>query len=308
MKILITGALGHIGSKLFRQLSEDFPAATIYLIDNLSTQRYCSLFSVNFQNIKFIEADILKDDLNSLIKDTNYVIHLAALTDAAKSIDSSENVEETNFRTSTIIADLCAKNNIPLIFISTTSVYKGINVTLDENSTEENLEGSTPYAKSKLNSEKYLMELAKTSEFKFSILRFGTIVGPSNGMRFHTAVNKFIWDIFTKGVVAVWRTALHQKRPYLSLTDGVNAISFLISQNLFNNSIYNVVSSNFTVNEILDLIKINIENFEISLVDNKAMNELSFAVDGQKLIDLGFQYRSSIEEEIKETSKLFFKC
>ena len=46
MKIVVTGALGHIGSRLIRELPTMFPEAEIVLIDNLSTQRYCSLFNL----------------------------------------------------------------------------------------------------------------------------------------------------------------------------------------------------------------------------------------------------------------------
>ncbi len=44
MKFVITGALGHIGSQLIRELPKMFPNAEIVMIDNLSTQRYCSFF------------------------------------------------------------------------------------------------------------------------------------------------------------------------------------------------------------------------------------------------------------------------
>ena len=46
MKIAVTGALGHIGSRLIRELPAMFPEAQIVLIDDLSTQRYCSLFNL----------------------------------------------------------------------------------------------------------------------------------------------------------------------------------------------------------------------------------------------------------------------
>ena len=39
MKIVVTGALGHIGSRLIRELPTIFSDAKIVLIDNLSTQR-----------------------------------------------------------------------------------------------------------------------------------------------------------------------------------------------------------------------------------------------------------------------------
>ena len=54
VKVLITGGCGHIGSYLIRKLPLKYK---ITVVDNLLTQRYCSLFDLD-RNIKFIEKDI----------------------------------------------------------------------------------------------------------------------------------------------------------------------------------------------------------------------------------------------------------
>ena len=59
MKIIVTGAIGHIGSYVIRDLGVFFPRAEIVMIDNMMTQRFPSLFnlpsSVKYQ---FIEGDV----------------------------------------------------------------------------------------------------------------------------------------------------------------------------------------------------------------------------------------------------------
>ena len=40
VRIVVTGALGHIGSALVRSLPRAFPNAEILMVDDLSTQRY----------------------------------------------------------------------------------------------------------------------------------------------------------------------------------------------------------------------------------------------------------------------------
>ena len=83
MKIVVTGALGHIGSRLIRGLPADFPGAEIVMIDNLATQRYASLFDLPAQGCyRFVEADVLDADLPPICAGADAVVHLAAITDA----------------------------------------------------------------------------------------------------------------------------------------------------------------------------------------------------------------------------------
>ena len=65
MNILITGGLGHIGSYLIRNFPKKY---NITVVDNLMTQRYCSLFNLD-RKIKFIgtpEERIQEDYLRIL--------------------------------------------------------------------------------------------------------------------------------------------------------------------------------------------------------------------------------------------------
>ena len=46
MKIVVTGALGHIGSYLIRSLPVSTRIDKIFLVDNMISNRYCSFFSL----------------------------------------------------------------------------------------------------------------------------------------------------------------------------------------------------------------------------------------------------------------------
>jgi len=125
MKLVITGALGHIGSGLIHALTPD-DATEVVLIDNLSTQRYCSLFNLP-EGItwKFVEADIMNDEvaLEDLFMGANAIIHLAAITNAAESFEIEEEVERVNYFGTQRVALAAAHTGSPLVFPSTTSVY-----------------------------------------------------------------------------------------------------------------------------------------------------------------------------------------
>ena len=304
MKILITGALGHIGSRLIRELPDMLPEAEIRMIDNMLTQRYCSLFNLPQHSCyTFMESDILTCDLDVVLEGVDVVVHLAAITDAASSFNKKELVEEVNFSATVRLAQSCLKRGCALIFISTTSVYGTQNETVDENCTLEELKPQSPYAESKLRAEGVLKELGQQG-LQFTILRFGTIFGTSIGMRFHTAVNKFVWQACMQLPITVWRTALDQKRPYLDLGDAVKALGFVISNRLFNVDIYNVVTTNSSVREIVSIIESHIPDTEITLVDERIMNQLSYMVDNTKFRSKGFEFSGDIRESIAESINL----
>ena len=77
-----------------------------------------------------------------------------------------------------------------------------------------------------------------------------------------------------------------------------------LRNDLFNNSVYNVVSSNNTVSEILDLIRKNKKNIKIKLVKSRIMNQLSYEVSSNKIKKIGLRFQDDIKRGINDTLKL----
>lgn len=301
MKLVITGALGHIGSGLIHALTLQ-EASEVVLVDNLATQRYCSLFNLpRGINWRFVEADVTTAELEDLFAGADAVIHLAAMTNAAESFEIAEEVERVNYFGTQRVALAAAKVGVPLIFPSTTSVYGVSEGTVDEACGPEQLQPQSPYAKSKLEAERFINGLGETSGLKFLIARFGTIYGASIGMRFHTAVNKFVWQACVGEALTVWRTALDQKRPYLDLHDAVRALKFVLERRLFDNQIYNVLTDNLTVRDIVNAIRAHVPDLEVKLVDSRIMNQLSYEVDRAKFAGRGFRFEGDFRRGIGDS-------
>ena len=302
MKIVITGALGHIGSKVIREIPISFPGAEIVMIDNMATQRFPSLFELPPDGkYQFIEGDVLETDLYKLIDGANVVIHLAAITNAAGSFENKEQVEHVNYNATVRVAEACNQAQYPMIHLSSTSVYGTQEEVVDEDCSPEELQPQSPYAETKLKEEKFLESLGRSGGLRFIICRFGTICGVSTGMRFHTAVNKFCWQAVMGQPLTVWRTALHQKRPYLTLEDAIAAIFFIIRNNLFDQRVYNILTENLTVHSIIQHIKQHIPELDIQYVDTKIMNQLSYEVLNRRFGEQGFEFGGSIGKSIGET-------
>jgi UDP-glucose 4-epimerase len=305
LKIIVTGAIGHIGSYIVRDLGVQFPKAEIVMIDNMMTQRYASLFNLPpIGNYHFIEDDVNSIDLKTVFSGANVVIHLAAITDATGSFDRAEELENNNYQSTAKVANACIETGASLIALSSTSVYGTQNDVVDEDCSEEELLPQSPYATTKLKEEKLIAKLCKEKGLKAIHCRFGTIFGASAGMRFHTAVNKFCWQAVMGRPISVWRTAYDQKRPYLDLLDASRAIELIIKNNIFDGRVYNVLTNNSTVREVVDVIREFVPDIEVGFVDSKIMNQLSYEVLDNRFKSQGFISAGSLRRGIGETVSL----
>lgn len=303
MKIVVTGALGHIGSRLVRDLPFAFPGCEVVMIDNLMTQRYPSLFGLPKEGrYRFLDADVVQMELPPILEGAAAVVHLAAITDAAGSVDRAEQVEQNNFNATRRLAEACTASGTRLITLSSTSVYGTQASLVDEECGVDELKPQSPYAATKLKEERLVQELATQRGLRATIFRFGTIFGISPGMRFHTAVNKFCWQAAMGLPVTVWRTAYDQKRPYLELGDACTAIAHAIRKDLFDGRIYNVLTQNATVRDIVDAIRRQVPDLQVNFVDNAIMNQLSYEVSDNRFRQTGFrpvgQLAHSLAEEL----------
>jgi UDP-glucose 4-epimerase len=304
MKILITGACGHIGSYFIENLYKIKKVKKAILIDNLKSNRFNSLFNNNKKNkVEFYLKDL--NDIRSLdqFKGISIVFHFASMTNAEKSFGKEREMFSNNLNCLKTVIKFCEKTNAKLIHLSSTSVYGKQTDLVDEACEKKYLKPQSPYAKIKIIEENILKK--NTKLIKYNTFRFGTIAGVSRGIRFHTAVNSFCLNAAIGEKIKVYKTALHQYRPYLSLADAFKLFKFCIDKNFFENDIYNVVSNNFTVNQIINKIKKLKKNIKISYVNSAIMNQLSYHVDKKKLSNRGLFLNSNLDRDVADTLNLF---
>jgi len=303
MSLLITGACGHIGSYLAENIHKIKKIKKTILVDNLESNRFCSLFKLDKKNkLEFYLRNIEKENSLNDFKNIKYVIHCASMTNAEKSFGKEDLMYKNNIDCLKTVIKFCKKHKAKLFHLSSTSVYGKQTDLVDENCEEKYLKPQSPYADIKLIEEKMLKK--ESANLTYNTFRFGTIAGVSKGIRFHTAVNKFCLNAAINEDIHVYKTALNQFRPYLSLSDALKSFKFCIEKDFFQNDIFNILSGNFTVNQILDIIKKYKKKIKVKLVDAAIMNQLSYHVSKKKIEKEGLYLNYNIENDIKNTLKL----
>jgi nucleoside-diphosphate-sugar epimerase len=304
MKILITGACGHIGSFVAENIYKIKNISKTILVDNLKSNRFNSLY--NFErknNLSFFLRDLNNLNVLNDFHNIDAIIHCASMTNAEKSFGKEKEMYKNNLNCLKTVMKYCKNRNTKLIHLSSTSVYGKQTDLVDENCEKRFLKPQSPYAEIKLIEEKLLKK--NSNKLRYNTFRFGTITGVSKGIRFHTAVNKFCFNAAIDEKIKVYKTALHQYRPYLSIRDSFDVFKFCLEKNFFENDIFNVLSGNFTVNQILNKIKKINKKIKIVYVNSPIMNQLSYHVDDQKIKDKGLVLKSNIDVDIKDTLSLF---
>ena len=159
MKLIITGACGHIGSYVAERMHLIPKIKKTILIDSLESNRHCSLFNISTKNnLSFFQIDVSKKKSLDNFKDADYLIHCASMTNAEKSFSKEKEMYKNNLDCMNNVINFCKKNRVKLIHLSSTSVYGKQSDLVDEKCEKKYLKPQSPYAKIKLIEENILQD------------------------------------------------------------------------------------------------------------------------------------------------------
>ena len=162
MKLLFTGASGFLGNNIYSLLEEKYVIETVGITSKDN-------YNVN-----------LAWEIPNLTGTFDVVFHAAGKAHSIPKTEEEKQVFfDVNFQGTKNLCAALENSGIPkaFIFISTVAVY---GCDSGENITEEHpLNGTTPYALSKIKAEKYLQGWCAMHNVKLSILRPSLIAGPN---------------------------------------------------------------------------------------------------------------------------------
>lgn len=278
MNTLITGALGHIGTKLLESLGSTHQ---VTVVDNGSTGIDYRKLQEKYRNFELVLEDlrdIPTQELKAILKDKDLVVHLAATVNAIETVNNEEAVFVNNRDVTTKLADAAISRVSKFVFMSTASVYGPSPYIRYPYSSD--LNPQTPYAVSKLEAERSLMHRAH--EFDAMVIyRAGTIYGMSDGIRYHTAINQFVRNACIGEPIKVWLPGTG-KRPYVHVKSMVN----LLLKHFYDTSmnprlvLENVVDCNWSPKDIIEIIEDVLGPIKIEYVTPRILNQDSYILDG----------------------------
>jgi nucleoside-diphosphate-sugar epimerase len=246
MRLLIAGGAGYVGSALIPRLLERG-----YLVDVVD------LFW--FGNYLPPETGLLNKDLFDVtvedLKDYDQVIFLAGLSNDPMAEYSPNKNFVYNAAAPAYLAYVAKKAGVRrYIYASSCSVYGyTVNELYDET---RPVSSSYPYGISKLQGEQGVMNLVGDG-FSVIALRKGTISGFSPRMRFDLIVNTMFKCALRDGAITINNPTIW--RPILAIEDAISAYVRAIEAHEKISGIFNIASGNYTVGEVGDLVKSEIE-------------------------------------------------
>ncbi|HUL15883.1 MAG TPA: SDR family oxidoreductase [Terriglobales bacterium] len=246
MRLLIAGGAGYVGSALIPRLLERG-----YLVDVVD------LFW--FGNYLPAETGLLNKDLFDVtvedLKEYDQVIFLAGLSNDPMAEYSPNKNFVYNAAAPAYLAYIAKKAGVRrYIYASSCSVYGyTVNELYDET---RPVSSSYPYGISKLQGEQAVMNLMD-DQFSVIALRKGTISGYSPRMRFDLIVNTMFKSALKDGAITINNPTIW--RPILAIEDAISAYVRSVEAHEKISGIFNIASGNYTVGEVGDLVRNEIE-------------------------------------------------
>ena len=256
MKILITGGAGFIGSHLADFYCAQGDAVTI--LDNFTTGSEANLNAINFQGKK-VQGDIRDKELaESLISDSDLVLHMAAALGVANIMNSPIESMSINIAGSENILMAAAKFKTRIVIASTSEIYgKNPKQPLSEEDdrvigTPQNIRWS--YSDAKAIEEAMARSLFLDKGLSVTTVRFFNTVGPRQAGKYGMVVPRFVASAMKNEDLVVHGDG-SQSRVFCHVSDAIKGLISLLDSEKSVGDVFNIGGfGEISINELAEKV------------------------------------------------------
>lgn len=291
MKLLIAGGAGYIGSRLIPMLLERG-----YGVDVVDLMWFGNHLP---KDVGVVQKDLFKCQEEDL-RPYEQIIFLAGLSNDPMAEFSPSLNFVFNGALPSYLAFTAKKAGVRrFVYGSSCSVYGyTVNKLYDEQSP---VTCGYPYGISKLQGERGVLQM-QDEKFSVIALRKGTVCGYSPRMRLDLIVNTMFKSAMTERKITVNNPSIW--RPIVDIRDAATAYLRAVQADNSLSGVFNIASGNYTVGQVGDLVKYEVEKLTGHRVDIVLKNIADFrnykvTIDKARTY-LGFQPQHTIEDIIQD--------
>lgn len=284
MRVLLTGNKGYIGSVMAHML-KDAGYEIMGFDSDLFEECVFGDRSIcrNIPDIPYLRKDV-RDVESDDLQGFDAVIHLCALSNDPLGYFNPEITFEINYEGSVKLAKLAKKAGVNrFLYASSCSVYgdSGVDVVNEESKPRP----VTPYAESKLRTEKAISKLAD-STFHPTYFRPATAYGVSPMLRFDLVLNNLVAWAYTTGIILLksdgmaWRPIVHIEDISRAFIAALAAPTDLVHNQAFN---VGINEENYRIRELADIVKETVPNTRIEYAKDASSDKRSYKVKFDKI-------------------------
>lgn len=301
-RFLVTGGAGFIGSNLTFELVDR--GEEIKVLDNNSTGNKENIKGlITKKRIEYIKGDLRNEaTVKKCCKNTDYIVHLAALPSVARSLKEPILVNEVNVLGTLNVLTAAKEENVKrVVFISSSSVYGRNKLPQNE---KMDYDALSPYALTKVIGEQYC-RFFNCNGVETIILRPFNVFGPRQNPsgEYAAVIPRFI-QLMMKNKHPVIYGDGEQSRDFTYVDNVVEGIILATSCKKGAGEAFNVAcGSQTSINELVNELNVILKKNIKPIYANERSNEIKHSLaDITKAKDiLNYKPKVSFKEGLKKT-------